>query len=466
MAPRRKKSCPESRRRARAPNRGAVLIVALLLAAMIAISLGSYLNLTLSSTRLAKRSFKAYAALNLAEAGAEEAVWSFNQKQRGDATAWEKWNNRGSSAWQKFEDFKFGHNTRGWTKVYVDNFNPGSTGRPKVYVQSSVESDDDTAVVKMLEVTLRRRSLFASGMVAKDSVAFAGAVASVDSWNSDPDNNPATPAIPYDPSIRKDGGTVGSVSVVNSAILVNQADIWGYVATGGGQPEVGNNGTIRGASTPAGIKVDPRRISTDFNADFDGVLTPVDGVLALPLPATLGTAGMKTRWRTPTITLTAAETLTILGDVTLVLTAGTGTDSVSITGTSSIIIPDGSSLTIYAEGHVRIAGKGLANTNAQPISCQIYGVNPGPGGQDIEILGNGALKCVVYAPYGDVKIAGNGDVMGSIIARSIKLTGNAAFHYDEALAERDSNQPFSIAKWRELTTASDRARFAPLFQGW
>jgi hypothetical protein len=72
----------------------------------------------------------------------------------------------------------------------------------------------------------------------------------------------------------------------------------------------------------------------------------------------------------------------------------------------------------------------------------------------------------VYAPNGDVTINGNGDVMGSIIARKIKLTGNAAFHYDESLAERDSNAPFSISKWRELTSAADRAAYAPRFEGW
>lgn len=445
-------------------QRGAVLIVALLISALIALALGSYLNLNLSSSRLARRSFNGFAALNLAEAGAEEAVWSFNRAQRGHADAWTSWTKNGAAAWQKLS-FDLGANTTGTAKVYVDNFNPGPSARPKIIAQSSVGAANDSAVAKMIEVTLRRRSLFANGLVARDSIAFAGAVASVDSWNSDPDNDPATAAIPYSAAVRRDNGTVGSTSVVNNAVLVNQADIWGYVATGGGAPQVGTNGSIRGADTPAGVDIDPRRVSTDFNADFDSVLVPTDGTVLASIPAVLGTDGTKTSWRIASISLSGSDTLTIRGDVTLVLTATAG-DAISLTGNSQIVIPDGSALTLFASAGVKIAGKGIANANIQPASFQLYGVGTSPAGQDIQVTGNGSLAGVIYAPNGNVTLNGGGDIMGAVIANTITLTGNAAFHYDEALAQRETNQPFSIAKWRELTTAADRARYAPLFQGW
>jgi len=54
---------PHSSRRARAnAQRGAVLIVALMLMAIIALMLGSYLSLSLNSTRQAQRSFYGIAA--------------------------------------------------------------------------------------------------------------------------------------------------------------------------------------------------------------------------------------------------------------------------------------------------------------------------------------------------------------------------------------------------------------------
>ncbi|HRG55914.1 MAG TPA: hypothetical protein PLG56_07745, partial [Lacunisphaera sp.] len=60
-------------------TRGAVLVVALLISALIALALGSYLTLNLSTSRLARQGYQQSASFHLAEAGAEEAVWSFNQ---------------------------------------------------------------------------------------------------------------------------------------------------------------------------------------------------------------------------------------------------------------------------------------------------------------------------------------------------------------------------------------------------
>lgn len=449
-----------------APERGAVLIVALLVTAIIAVVLGSYLNLNLSSTRLAKRTFNGYAALNLAEAGAEEAVWSFNRATAGDAAAWESWKKDGASARQKLGDFDFGGNTSGSAKVYVDNYNPGPNARPKVVVQSSISSPaDDTPALRMIEVTLRRRAFFANGLVAKESVVFNGN-ATVDSWNSDPDANASTAPIEYDFSIRTDKGTVASTAFENTAVVVNQAHVWGYVATGGAAPQVGTNGTIRGATTADGVAIDPERVSTDFNAEFTPVAAPTDGTTIATVGATLGTAGTATRWRTPGIVLGGNDTLTILGDVTLILLAGPGTPAIAVTGNAAIHIPEKSSLTIYTQGDMKIAGKGLGNSNVQPVSCKIWGTNQSPLGHELDIVGNGALKTVIYAPNAHVKINGNGDVMGSIVAKKITLVGNAKFHYDEALAQLESNEPFGIQKWRELSTAAEREPYSALFEGW
>jgi hypothetical protein len=50
--------------------------------------------------------------------------------------------------------------------------------------------------------------------------------------------------------------------------------------------------------------------------------------------------------------------------------------------------------------------------------------------------------------------------MGSIVANNITVVGNAAFHYDESLANWGANNPYGIVKWRELLTAADRAAYA------
>jgi hypothetical protein len=88
------------------------------------------------------------------------------------------------------------------------------------------------------------------------------------------------------------------------------------------------------------------------------------------------------------------------------------------------------------------------------------------GGQRIHLAGNGALSAAVYAPNADVRINGNGDVMGAVVGRTIELTGNAAFHYDESLADLVADMPFGLDGWRELLTPAERAAHADKFAGW
>ncbi len=448
------------------PAQGSVLIVALLLSAIIALMLGSYLNLNLSSTRLAKRSFHSTAALNLVEAGAEEAVWSFNRVTAGHTDGWTDWNTDGTSAWKKLSGFDFGANTSGWTKVYVTSTNPPSRANPRVVALASVNPPDGPPVTRMIEVVLRRRSYFSNGLVAKDQIVFSGANASVDSWNSDPDGDPATPPVDYSGEVRRDNGSVASMNVANTAMIVNQADIWGYVYTGGSQPQVGSNGSIRGADTPEDVQIDANRITTDFNAALPAVAAPTDGITIANIGSSLGTAGTATRWRCAAINLSGNQTLTILGDVTLILTATSGMNAISVTGNGSIIVPAGSTFTVHTEGNVRIAGNGIGNANIQPKTLQFWGTHSTAGGQEMQIAGNGALRAVIYAPNASVTINGNGNVMGSVVANDITLVGNAAFHYDESLANSGENTPFGITKWRELSTAASRAVYDEVFAGW
>lgn len=442
-----------------------MLIVALLIMAVLALGLTSYLGMNVNSARQAQRGFQQAAAFNLAEAGAEEALWSFNQANAGSGSAWDGWTVVDPAARRTFSGFDLG-NATGSVKVYVDNYSPGANSRPTVVALASVSATGGATVEKMIEVLLRRRSRFSAGLMAKEAVTFSGNRASVDSWNSDPDNNAATAPVAYSAAVRRDRGSVASVSVATRSVLINQANVWGYVYTGGAQPDVGRNGSITGADTPAGVTVDTSRISTDFSATFPNVTAPVDGTPIATLGATLGTAGESTRWRTPSISLSGKQTLTILGDVTLILTAGNGARAIDITGTASLIIPDGSSLTIYVEGDVLIAGRGLANANVRPASCLIYGTNPTDGGQSIQIAGNGALSAAVYAPNADIRINGNGDILGAAVGRSIDLTGNADFHYDESLGNFDSGMPFGVERWREITTSTGRGTRAGHFEGW
>ena len=457
-------------------QRGSVLIVALLFSIIIAISLGSYLTLSQSTLRMANRAFYYNGALNLAETGMEQAMWSINKAVAHNASAWTDWTTEGSTARRTIAGIDYGHGVIGQARVRVYNYTGSNT--PSIVVRATLTSATMPSVEKWLKVGLIRGSRFSNGLVAKESITFNGGNVTVDSWNSDPDHNPATAAIPFSTAVRHDNGSVGSISIQASAIDISNSSIWGSVATGGAAPRVGPNGSVLNEASALADKtgwanpnVDPSLVSNDFTANFDPVAqpaaTPIGNVLGT---GTIGTAGTSTTLCYTALSLSgkSSNVLTIAGHVTLILNAPAGTDAISMSGQSSIRIPEGSSLTIYTAGDVSITGGGVANDNPAPVTFQLWGTSTSTTTkQDIKIAGNGVLAAVVYAPNGTVTANGGGSsgaVMGSIVANDVTITGGSSFHYDESLANVDNDAPFRIGYWSEMLSATDRAAYAADFE--
>ncbi len=455
-------------RLSRAGSRGSLLIVAMIFAAVLGIAITTYIRMARSNLTISNRAFYNNAGINLAETGLEEAMWGINQMVAGNASAWDNWTTSGNNAWRKWTGYAFDQNATGTVRVYVANYNGASA--PNLVARSTVQLADGAPIEKWIQVTLSKRSKFANGLVAKDSISFSGNNASVNSWNSDPDNDPGTAAIPFSDAVKNDNGSVGSVSVSVDAVLVQNADIWGYAATGGALPSVGSNGLVGPFGTSSGT-MDMSHVSTDFSASFDAVSAPsqsyyvIGGITnntTLPRGGDSAAADGKYYYEATQINFNN-KTLTISDKVVLKLTDTT--TSISIGGGSGELhIDAGASVEIYAPGDIDIGGSGVFNggTTAaaanQPVSCQIWGTKAS-GVQDIEIAGNGVLSAIVYAPQGSVKINGNGDVCGSVVANDITCVGNAAFHYDESLANFDGGSPYGITRWKELTAAADRASY-------
>ena len=442
----------------RPARRGSVLVVALLVAAFIALFLGSYLSLNLGTARLAQRTFNRTAAFHLAEAGLEEGLWTYNQLLAQAPAPWQGWQIIQDSAWRRFDHFPLSVSSSGSVKVYASPAYPGTNARPSLVALASVTSPGGAPVTQMIEVTLQRRSLFGGGLVARDGLYFRGNNTSFDSWDSDPDQNPATPAIPYSASVRTDLGTIATGAASPGDLLVTRARINGFLHTAGIDPVVGSSGLIGPFGTADGT-IDLARVAHDYHADFPAINAPAGGTILASFGPTLGTLGQKTSWRAGSLRLGGATTLTILGDVTLVLTDPL--TALSLTGNASIVIPSGSSLTIYCDGDALVGGRGIANLNSAPAAFQLWSTSAGSvrRAQRLAIVGNGALGAVLYSPEGEITINGNGDVSGALIGRTITFTGNAAFHYDLALGRLPAHAPFRASGW---STVDDSARRAAL----
>jgi type II secretory pathway pseudopilin PulG len=464
-------------------SKGSVLIVAMILSAVIGISLVSYMQLSRTSLVISNNALYNNAAMNLAENGLEEAMYAINKTVADSGYNW------GTNGWDTASPVPAGDARRQLPASGTYTFDQGVTGTVRVYVhgyagtapravaRSTVTLANGTTIRKWVEIRLRKTSKFANGLVAKDSIQFKGNNASVDSWHSKTNDDGTLRASPvsYSDGVKHDKGSIGSISISADSVLVQNADIWGYAATGGALPTVGSQGLIGPFGTPANT-MDMSRVSTDFSTSFDAVTPPANAGyiiaditdnLDLPRPADAAAADAKYYYTTGQINFnnkTLAIQRKAVGQpaVHVIITLTNATTSIDIGGGSgSLNIQSGSQLELYAAGDIKIAGNGVMNggttvgTANLPEAFQIWGTKTS-GVQDIQIAGNGVLSGLIYAPQGSVAINGNGDVCGSVVANDITVVGNAAFHYDESLGDFGGNNPFRISLWRELTDAASR----------
>src|SRR5690606_12989168 len=127
----------------------------------------------------------------------------------------------------------------------------------------------------------------------------------------------------------------------------------------GSNPYVGPNGSIRGYDTPNGVNVDENRISRDFYAEFPSTDVPSFSGAYTSIGSSVGYHGTSTRYRISSINLKNKDTLTIRGDVTMLVQG-----SIDVKG--EIVVEPNSSLTLYVEGSITVGGNGVVNQTNIP----------------------------------------------------------------------------------------------------
>lgn len=414
-------------------HRGSVVIAVLLMALIIVSTVTIYLRSAVQEMKFSERTFALQQSINLAEMGAESAINSLNN---------DDW-----SAWQELatDQYYKSFTPTGSTDIIYTFVN--MTDPTNVWIATGSEVDVSNDVVsKQLYIRLGYRSMFANGLTAKNQIMMNGNQIDIDSYNSA--NGPYNVT-----TNRNDGGSVASVSVAVNTVLIDNADILGYVSTGGSNPRVGPNGSIRGFGSPSGTKIDASRVSKDFYADFPGITTPsTSGAQTSFSSAFVGTTGASTKYYFNNLAVTSSQTLYVMGDVEIIVE-----EDMDVKG--SVYVMPGSSLTLYVKDDLAVGGNGVMNLTGKPENFIIYSPENPSRNQTIKIHGNGALSAVIYAPDADLELKGGGSsgvFYGAAVADSITLTGNYDFHYDEALKDFSPEENYRMLEWRELTAATDR----------
>lgn len=251
----------------------------------------------------------------------------------------------------------------------------------------------------------------------------------------------------YDAAKRQQNG---DIATDGQLIDAGNAHIYGDVAT--------NAGTVSGAANITGVErtdfyQEPIPVGAPNWSTWNTSLSFVNGTTTLAASATKGAAA--SRYVLSSISLSGSKTLTIAGNPdgsqTYVEIYVTG--DISVSGTGQIVIQPGVTTTIYFAGNVDISGNGVLNGNNQPGDLLLYGIQPPDGASEhVNFGGNSQISASIYAPGHDVTVNGagtNGHVYGSIVGKTVTMTGVSNLHYDESLGATGMINNYKIVSWFE-----------------
>ena len=253
----------------------------------------------------------------------------------------------------------------------------------------------------------------------------------------------------YDVAKRQENGNIATDSSILDA---GGAHVYGDVAT--------NSGTATGVGNVTGEQ------RTDFYQDPIPVSAPswpainpspssVNGTLNIPASPTKGSAS--SRYLLSGITLSGQKTLTLTGnsDGTPTYIEIYVTGDISVSGGGQITVDPGVNATIYFQNNIDISGNGVVNRNNQPSDLLLYGIQPPAGSTPhVSLGGNGQITGAVYAPGHTVTVNGGGSsghVFGSVVGKTVTMTGVTNLHYDEALSVGGLINNYRIVSWFEDT---------------
>ncbi len=302
-------------------------------------------------------------------------------------------------------------------------------------------------VSRRIEAIVRPVSSFDQAIMSVDTLDLTDQNIVVDSYDSRYPTK-STNGL-YDVTKRQQHG---NVATDGSLIDAGNAHIYGDVST--------NAGTVSGAANITGTE------RTDFYQEPIPVGAPSWPSIN-PSPATVTGSttiaasavrdSITSRYMLNAISLSGNQTLTIAGapdgSQTYIQLYVTG--DISVTGQGQITIAPGVSATIYFAGNVDVSGKGILNSNNQPGDLLLYGIQPISGfTPHVSLSGNAQITAAVYAPGHTVTIAGGGSsghVFGSIVGKTVTMTGVTNLHYDEALGSGGIINNYKIVSWFEDT---------------
>ena len=455
-------------------ERGSLIITAMLIAAVIGVGLTSYIALSKNSMRMAQRTFYANDALNLAEAGLEEALYSYNQMNSGvaTATAWANWTISGANA-QRTMTFNRDQNALGTVKIYVKGYD-GSNEDPYIIVQSTVTPfDGGRTTTRILQINLEKNAYFNTGVVGINGIQLGQSYATTISANSY--NSGKTKA--FTQSTQLTGNTSVGIKTGNLTVSSGSTmDIGGdlYLGTGLTKP---SNVTVSGSqySDYAGVfplptyptnttVVATKRKRGKRWGNWNSWGKNWGNSVTLPLSGATAAADGKYYYSADNVTI---SNLTVQANKDVVI-VGTGSTNIDIGNKDKIAVNSGATLTVYMTGPISIVDDGQL-TSSWAGALQVFTSTT----STCNLAAKSTFYACIYAPNANLYFNGNNNseknfdknagqndgrtVVGSFVGKTITSRYNARLIYDEALTTLNAGRVWNMSAWWEMSDSTDRS---------
>jgi len=414
-------------------EKGFVLVVGMLVMAVLLLLAVPFLYQLSFENKLTNKSYKSSAALSLAEAGVERAIWELNY---GDITTW-----AGDSALRTMTISSFqtpDGNVMGDIEIKVEDHDGDN---PVVSSLGSVALVESRVLFKCARVVLEEEKYkpWINGIFGDEELDFSSN-AIVDSYDS------------------RDGAYGGS-----------NMGSEGHVGTNGthyGCIDLASNARIYGNAV-SGPESDPEDvIITRGNAEIFGdmdSLSELHDMPSVPLPEALFYNGDYSLGGNDSDTIDESGeyasfrldsncTVTITADVTLFITG-----EFYMRSNTELEITDGVKVTIYLGGSFeQNSNTEINNLSEDPTKLLILGTDSFNGEMDWN--SNTQFWGAVYVPQADIHLNSNADFYGSISAKSFDCDSNSRIHYDLALAalalDGADGTPYTVKSWQEVIPAT------------
>jgi hypothetical protein len=404
--------------------------MSLLVSVFMAIMALPFLVKFSSRMRITEKSFVSLAALNLAEAGLERAIWELNS---GDISSWSVSGTNQRTL--NISNFTASNGTvigNISTTVYDPQ---GLT--PVIESTGTAVHIGSPSVSKILRVVLQGGApapLFNFMLFGALGVNIGGG-AVIDS---------------YDSRL----GAYGGTNVHDGGNIGTNGDIYGAVNVG--------NGSIVNGDAMTGAGSDPNEvIIMGMGADITGETVPLDDAKVLPsvpVPTGLTNRGNLSVSGTSTtisqsgqynnLTLANNSRVTITSNVTLYVSG-----AFTLNNNAEFRINPGCSVTFYFGGGWAINSNAkFNNMSHDPTKLVMYGTDTFSGSKTF--CNAFETYAAMYFPKANVSLANTAAFYGSIIARQFLVGNNMRVHYDEALASLQTGlssgtSAFEMRSWQE-----------------